>query len=1768
MKKLYLLLLAVASSFMPVLAQKLPAIGLKSGTISGSDNLLLRDTASATGLRSNTPSKRYLLLQFNELPTPALKQQLAAAGVQLYDYVPGNAFFAEVQSNQPLSNLKQYSVAGAYNVGTANKISPELKAVTNPSQQQTIGFSYFGSITRDEVMQAVTQAGASPASTRIQPANTIFVTATPDVIQRIAALPYVSFIASQALKDEPLNYNNQAAHGIHALSAPQTRNLQGRNVTVGMGDNSDPSTHIDISPRLINRAAVAPVNHGTHTTGTVGGGGIINPLYKGMAPQSTLLSQYFSDILVNAPVYITDYNMPLTNNSYTSSAAGCPGNGEYDFLSYYADVQLNTYPNLLHVFAAGNDGAYTCSPYTNMSFATVKSGFQSSKNVLTVGNLNNTNNYTIGPTSSRGPVKDGRVKPEIVAGGVAIISTYTNNNYVGSTGTSMACPTVTGSLALLVERYRQLHGGVNPEGALLKAIAANSADDLGNPGPDYTFGFGMLNARKAVEMMENGRYFVNNINHNGTNTYTITNVPAGIHQLKVMLYWSDYAANPGTATTLVNNLDLTVTTPTSDIHYPLILNPSAATVTTPAVEGVDNKNNMEQVVINNPPAGDFTITVRGTNIPFGPQHYIVTYEIINPNVTVEYPFGNETWVPGETETIRWSAYGGDANTFTIEYSTDNGVNWTVISNSVPSTSRTYAWVVPSTVTATALIRVTRNTSGYFDQSDFPFSILGAPTLTATATCPGYVQLNWTAVTGATGYEIMRLNGDTMQTIATTAGTTYLLQALNPYTSYWLAVRAVNGTVPGRRSLAQNIVPNGGDCTDAAFDNDFTIDSLLAPGTGRMFTSSQLGNQSIRVNIRNRGNIASSGSFIASYQVNNGTIVNENSSQVINNASSYAFTFATPFNFSTPGTYTIKTWVTYVSDTKHQNDTLVTVIKNLQNTPLTLTPSFTESFETGTSQSYTSSVMGFDGLDRCDFVTTNTNSRVRTFVNSGFARTGNRSITLDQPKLSAVATADSLICTFNLSNYSAADQLWFDFYYRNQGVDFVLPGNQVWIRGNENAAWIPVFTLPANVNDFGIYRTAPSIDITGVLSSAVPAQTISSSFQVKFGQQGYTSANSSIPDGNLDDGYTFDDIVITRSSNDVGLMSLVAPVTSSICQLTNNEQVRINIKNYSLSSLNNVFASYKLNGATVTENIGTILAGETKTFTFTAKANLSAFQTYTLRTWINYSGDNYRNNDSLPEVTFTTTPMISTFPYLEKFETNNGYWYTGGLNSSWQWGTPTKTIINKTASGTKAWVTSLTGTYNNSELSYLYSPCFNISTLAQPVFSFSHIFSTEDNCDCDRHWVEYSLDDINWTRLGSTGSGTNWYDYAAMQVWKISKPTWQVASIDIPVNPSKIRFRIVMYSDPGTTFEGVGVDDIHIFDKAAIYSGTDVTGITQTVNGTGWINFTAGIGNNRVVSINPNGQNLGSTTVKAYFNTGAVRYNNNQYYLDRNIVIQPTNAPIGNVTVRYYFLNAEMNTLLNATGCGTCTTPVDAYAAGITQYSNAPAEENGTLSDNSTGTYRFILPRTEVSVVPYDNGYYAEFQVSNFSEFWINGGGAGGNQPLPLTFDYFTAVRQQNTAVLLWKTLQENNTDRYVIEKSNDAVHYTAIGEVMAAGNSNTATTYQFTDKQLQPVNYYRLKMLDKDAQFTYSPVRRVNGDDKGLVVTLYPNPAAPRSQVTITTSANSYRVEIADVSGRMLKAFTVQGTQYQVPVLGLTAGTYLLNIYTDGGKKVEKLVVK
>ncbi len=1769
MKKLLHILLFGVTSFAlsnAAAQQQAPTIRFANGEFTTGNNIQKKAFKKEDIASTLFADQYFVIVQFGNLPGARMVKDLQKAGVNIGQYIPGNAYLATIAKTFDFNTAPQFGVISINAIPASFKISTQLKNYQPQNDKNNtplIAVSFFETADKKTIEQQLQNAGAVIIKNKYTSAGIIFISAATINITTIAAMPFVVSLNLQFLTDKPLNYFSRAAHGTGALNAAQGKNLNGKNVTIGVGDNANISTHIDFVNRTAIRTPGPPANHGTHVAGTLAGAGIINIKYHGMAPKANLVNQFYSDIITNAPTYITDYNMVITNNSYYSGQDKCAGDGAYDVFSNYADKQTGGNKQLLHVVASGNDGLLTCSAYP-ASFGTVKSGWQTAKNVLTVGALN-LQDYSIASFSSRGPVSDGRLKPEITANGWAVISTFVNNTYGADYGTSMATPTVAGSLALVYEKYRQLHSGANPSAALVKALACNSAIDLGNPGPDYTFGFGMLNARKAVSDLEANTYFSAAIG-NGNNAAQIITVPANARRLKVMLYWADTAAATNAATTLVNDLDLTVTNPSAIVHRPLILNSTAANVNDVAVEGADHLNNIEQVVIDNPAAGNYSINIAGFSVPSGPQNYVVAYEITQPGVTVEYPFGGETFVPSETETLRWLADGNETNTQSIDYSLDNGSTWISINNAVPAGSRSFSWLVPSTITNNALIRVSRNGTALTGQSTYNFVIAGQPVITASNACEGAVQLDWGGVPGATTYDVLQLTGDSMKVIANTAANSFLLTGLNKNKVTWLAVTAKNGLVAGRRSISVSILPGSGPCNLPVFNNDIKVDTILTPNTGRRYFSNAVNATApVQVLLKNTGTIDVAAPVDISYSYG-GAVITETTNAVIAAGKTFLYTFTGAYPKPVSGyKYNFKAWATLPADANHQNDTALKTVQFINNDPVVLP--LAEGFEAMPDTTITTSEMAIGNNKYADFSTSTIRGRGRTFVNTGFARTGNRSITLDQSPYSAFTNADSLTLNYNLINY-ATGQLRFDLYYNNHGQDNY-PNNKIWIRGSENDVWLPAYDLFINQANLGFWKHA-IINVNDILNSVTPAQAITPTFQIRVGQQGATSANNPYPVVDNDDGYTFDDLTLSQAINDLALIKIISPDKTG-CSLTANSPISITVKNYNNAALNNITVSYQVNGgAIVSEIIPVIGASQTLDYTFTNKADLAAYKDYSINTWIHYAGDNYAANDSVLNYSLHNTPVITTYPYVESFENSDGYFYTKGTNSTWQWGTPAKKIINKAPNGKKAWATNLTGNYNDEETSYLYTPCFDVSSLKQPVLSFSHIFDLE--LDYDFSWVEYSTDGVIWNKLGAYGSGTNWYDNAGGVNWRSLKQWWHVASIDIPVTNGNVRFRFVLSSDAGVTMEGIGIDDVSIHEKINVAVNPPVTSIKATLaDSNKWVPFMLPVAATGVpyilAEMNANGQNLGEVNIELYPNlSGAVRNKNNQYYLDRNFVIRPANPPRGNVGVRLYFTDAEADSLITAKNCLPCLKPADAYGLGVTKYSGSLSEENGTLDDDLNGFFQYFSPDS-TTVVPHGNGYYAEFTVNSFSEFWLNNGGAKTTMPLPVNLFSFEAVKEGRKANLSWKTQNEMGTARFTVERSSNAINFTAIGSIAAKASAGTSQ-YMLTDSLPMPgINYYRIRITGRDGKAVFSANRKLDFSNSNDDILIYPNPTA-NNVLYIASSGNGTSALLYDASGKIVGQFVLQGRNNTIKLKGFSKGIYIIKVITENGAITEKLLLQ
>ena len=164
--------------------------------------------------------------------------------------------------------------------------------------------------------------------------------------------------------------------------------------------------------------------------------------------------------------------------------------------------------------------------------------------------------------------------------------------------------------------------------------------------------------------------------------------------------------------------------------------------------------------------------------------------------------------------------------------------------------------------------------------------------------------------------------------------------------------------------------------------------------------------------------------------------------------------------------------------------------------------------------------------------------------------------------------------------------------------------------------------------------------------------------------------------------------------------------------------------------------------------------------------------------------------------------------------------------------------------------------------------------------------------------------------------------------------------------------------------------------------------------------------------------------------------------------------------------------------------------------------------------------------------------------------------LPLAWGKFMATRQNNQVLLHWETLQESNTDKFVVEHSINGQSFTAIGSVAARGNSVDLSGYGFihATPEKRGINYYRIRQIDRDGRGSYSSLRYVSfKDGKNRPALITPNPVKDMMQVVVNTT--DITVTINDLKGKSMRILRLQPGMHQVNVSDLPAGTYHLLVY-------------
>ncbi len=867
----------------------------------------------------------YRFVQFYEFPDQNQRQLLKNAGIELLDFIPSNTFITSFPLYCNFDILENLNIRAIAEISPENKLAPDLNRTS--AKQDHFILQFQKNISTEEALCFLENKHLEILDAPFSN-NAFRIESSFDIIERLVTAPEILYIDEDRKNSRPEDSQGLALHRANVLNTifHSDRKYDGTGVSIAIGDDGFVGPHIDFKGRISNNhvSLTAQNEHGDMVAGILGGAGNLDPKAEGIVKGARLHILEDFDAVEQASLLYETNQVVITSTSYGD---GC--NRGYTTFTQLADQQITDCPSLIHVFSAGNSGDQDCFYGAGPGWGNITGGVKVGKNVLAVGNVDQNDQLVY--NSSRGPSNDGRIKPDLCANGEGQQSTASNNNYQNSSGSSAAAPVVSGVLAQLYQAHRSLNNDANPESALLKAILLNSAEDLGLPGPDYSYGWGRVDASRAIEALENNYYLADSLSHNQEQSYTI-NIPQGAQQVKVMIYWNDPAGSTVSSKSLVNDLDLEVFY-NNELHFPWHPQPSTDPVVLAqgAISSPDHINNVEQVVLNNLNSDNFTINVKGYSIPLGSQKYYIVYQYSFDDLKINYPLGGESFNPGEAIRIFWNA-GISTGNFDLEYSTDGGESWSNIAT-VAGHLRFYDWNLPDNITGQALIRISKN--GLSSQQTKPFNIYNTPTgFTVTQICPDHISLEWEPSSEAASYTIYQLGDHYMDSVAITSATSIDLSINNPEQGYWFAIQAhhQNGAISPR----SRAIMSGNALFECSLEHDLRLVSIAQPNTHLIQSCFEQDIQ-LAINLKNEGTTFQSG-FKLYYQIDEQVPVAVVYPGSIPPGVTVNYAFEPMLAFSQEGEYSLKIWSSSETEQARYNDTLHTSL-TLVNSALVEIPYF-------------------------------------------------------------------------------------------------------------------------------------------------------------------------------------------------------------------------------------------------------------------------------------------------------------------------------------------------------------------------------------------------------------------------------------------------------------------------------------------------------------------------------------------------------------------------------------------------------------------------------------------------------------------------------------------------------------------------------------------------------------------------------------------------------------------------------------------------------------
>jgi hypothetical protein len=591
---------------------------------------------------------RYWIVKVHPPVSSASTDALEAFGAQVLSYVPNHAFVvrADAELARSLAAKEMVVWVGAYRPDY--KLSPEIGTVTytDPERpvvgdERLLVLCAFEGEDLDRLAAEAVAAGADVLGIQRHPR-------IPRIVVRIAAggerdlaflegLEWIEEIGEMTFRNNTTRWVAQSNQS--GVNSVWDRGLHGEGQIIGHVDSGIRMTScyfqdlVDNTPGPSHRKVVAyrgpqqSGSHGTHTAGTAAGHNSDGSLTSaGLAyaaqlshTRSSLVSG-FGDSPSNFYGYLEDAHDDGARNH--TNSWGDDGRTTYTWWCVDIDRFSRDYEDDLVLFAV-----------TNLS--TLKTP-ENAKNVLAVGATSQAPNQENHCTGGRGPTADGRRKPEIYLPGCGIQSASSSSSCGtnSSSGTSMACPAVTGCAALVRQYYEDgfypsgsggLSGGFEPTAALVKATLLNGSNDMtgvnGYPSNQEGWGRALLDNSLYFTGEDIRQVVVDERNATGLGTgglreHVIDVSPA--EEFRVTMVFTDEAAAHGVLLTPVNDLDLEVEGPDG-----LFLGNVFSGGTSTNGGSADPLNNVERFVL---PAGGFTagswtIRVRGASVPSGLQGY-------------------------------------------------------------------------------------------------------------------------------------------------------------------------------------------------------------------------------------------------------------------------------------------------------------------------------------------------------------------------------------------------------------------------------------------------------------------------------------------------------------------------------------------------------------------------------------------------------------------------------------------------------------------------------------------------------------------------------------------------------------------------------------------------------------------------------------------------------------------------------------------------------------------------------------------------------------------------------------------------------------------------------------------------------------------------------------------------------------------------------------------------------------------------------------------